>query len=207
MDADTLGRLRPVSNKSDAIRDALSELQRERGASVQRANAARQRRTTALFTGSDYEIGEADRTLRDAALDAEKLDVMEPTLLEQLALAERIEAQGHAEVAEATAAAQTAVQDYALALPGYAKHASAVAKITHLGEVAAQAVQHAHTLAQKHHVVRPQLDLPGMVTGAPSGHAIPLAALVRLPAPDGNGLLVGTWGPEHQPVPAFRYAP
>ena len=105
MDADTLGRLRPVSNKSDAIRDALSELQRERAASVQRANAARQRRTTALFTGSEYEIRKADKTLSEVALDAEKLDVMEPQLLERLAFAEQVEAQGRAGVAKAIAVA------------------------------------------------------------------------------------------------------
>ncbi len=207
MNTDTLARLRPTSNTPDAIRGALSELQRERAASVQRANAARQRRTTALFTGSDFEIREADKTLSDVALDAEKLDVLEPVLLDRLALAERVKAQAHAEVAEANAVAETAAQAFAAALPRYPKAAETVAEIARLGDVADQAARSAEALARKHGVTPVQFIGPGAVNGAPSGHAVPLASLVRLPAPDGSGLLFGRWGPEHQPAPAFRYGP
>lgn len=206
MDTQTLTRLRPVSNTSDAIRDALTVLQHERVASVQRANAARQRRTTALFTGSDFEIGEADKTLREVALDAEKLDVMEPTLLERLASAEAFEARGLAAVAEANAAAETAVQAFAAILPKYARHAEAIAEIARLGEAAGDAVRQAGALAHKHGAPPARFAIPGAVTGTPTGYAIPLATIVRLPAPDGTGLLFGKWGPEHQLVPAFRYA-
>ncbi|MGI4941796.1 MAG: hypothetical protein ACRYHQ_14750, partial [Janthinobacterium lividum] len=81
------------------------------------------------------------------------------------------------------------------------------AEIARLGEAAGQAMQHATTLARSHNVPGPAAEMPGAVTGTPTGYAIPLAALVRLPAPDGNGLLFGQWGAEHQPRPAFRYGP
>ena len=68
-------------------------------------------------------------------------------------------------------------------------------------------MQRTTALARSHNVQGPVVEMPGMETGAPSGHAIPLAAIVRLPAPDGSGLLFGQWGPEHPPVPAFQYAP
>lgn len=206
MDTQTLARLRPASNTSDAIRDALTVLQHERVASVQRANAARQRRTTALFTGSDFEIGEADRTLREVALDAEKLDVMEPALLERLASAGASEVRGLAAVAEANAAAEAAVQAFAAVLPKYARHAEAIAEIARLGEAAGDAVRQAEALAHKNSAPPAQFAIPGAVTGTPTGYAIPLATIVRLPAPDGTGLLFGKWGLEHQPAPAFRYA-
>ena len=207
MDADTLGRLRPQSTSAAAVQDALVALQQERAATVQRANAARAKRLNALMAGVSWEIKEADTALRDAASDAEMLDAMEPALAAKLAFAEMVEARGQAEVTEANEAAQADVAAFAAALPGYAKHAAAVAHIARLGEAAGQAVQRATALARSHGVQGPAVEMPGAITGTPSGFAVPLASLVRLPAPDGSGLLFGQWGPEHQPVPAFRYAP
>lgn len=203
----TLARLRPRDTSSAAVRDALTALQQERAATVQRANAARSQRTTALIAGVSWQVGEADKVVKAAADDAEMLDAMEPALGEKLAFAERIETLGRAEVAEANEAADVALQAYAAVLPKYARHAEAIAEIARLGEAAGQAARNAETLARKHGVTPTPFASPGAVTSTPTGYAIALASLVRLPAPDGSGLLFGQWGPEHQPVPAFRYAP
>ena len=107
---------------------------------------------------------------------------------------------------EPALAAKAAVQAFAAVLPKYARHAEAIAEIARLGELAGQALQRATALARSHNLHGPAVELPGAVRFNPTGHVLPFASLVRLPAPDGSGLLVRTWGQEHQPLPAFRYA-
>ncbi|MGI4944428.1 MAG: hypothetical protein ACRYHQ_28365 [Janthinobacterium lividum] len=206
MNTDTLARLRPRDTSSAAIRDALVALQQERAATVQRGNAARAHRTTALIAGVSWQVGEADKVMKASADDAEMLDAMEPALEEKLALAERVEAQGRAQVAEAHEAAKTADAAFAAALPKYAPAAKVVAEIARLGQAADQARHHAATLAARHGMPAAQVALPaGAFTASPKGYSLSMASLIRLPAPDGSGLMVGEWGPEHRPAPAFQY--
>ncbi|MGI4941935.1 MAG: hypothetical protein ACRYHQ_15480 [Janthinobacterium lividum] len=207
MDATTLGRLRPRSTSPDAIRDALVALQQERAATVQRANSARAKRTAALIAGISWEVGEADKAMKTSADDLEMLNAMEPALEEKLAFAERVEAQGRAQVVEANEAAKAADAAFASALPKYARHAEAINEIARLGLAADQARHHAATLAARQGMAAAQVALPaGAFTASPKGHPLPMASLIRLPAPDGSGLMVGEWGPEHRPAPAFQYA-
>lgn len=203
----TLARLRPRGHSPSDIRDALLALQQEQAACQQRVDTAHRDRTVALIAGVSWQVRENDAVLKAAADDLEMLAAMAPALQARLAAAEAVEARAHALVAQENAAAEAAVAAFAAALPRYAKHAEAVAEIARLGEAAGQALQRATSLARSHGVQGPAVELPGAVTATPTGYAIPLAALVRLPAPDGQGLLFGTWGPEHQPAPAFRYGP
>lgn len=207
MEAHILGRLRPTSTSPAAIQDALAALQQERAATVQRANTARAKRLQALMAGVSWEIKEADTALRDAASDAEMLDAMEPALAAKLALAEVVEARVHAEMAEANAASETADQAFAVALLEYAKHAEVIAEIARLGLAADQARHRAATLAARQGLPAAQMALPaGAFTASPKGYPLSMASLIRLPAPDGSGLMVGKWGPDHRPTPAFQYA-
>ena len=203
----TLARLRPRGHAPDDIRDALTALAQERAACEQRAASVGAQRVAALIAGVSWQVKEADVALKAEADDMEMMGAMAPALQAKLAAAEAIEARAHALVAQENAAAEAAVAKFAAALPRYAPAAKTVAEVSHLGEAAGQAVQRATALARSHGVPGPAVEMPGMVAGAPSGHAVPLASLVRLPAPDGSGLLFGQWGAEHQPVPAFRYAP
>ena len=206
MEVHILGRLRPVSTSPAAIQDALTALQQERAATVQRANTARAKRLQALMAGVSWEIKEADTALRNAAFDAEMLDALEPALREKLIFAETIEARAVADLTAANEAAAAAAAAFAAALPRYPKHAEAVAEIARLGQAVDQARRRAADMAAKQGLPAVQLALPvGAFVATPGGPAS-MAALIRLPAPDGSGLLFGTWGPEHQPVPAFRYA-
>lgn len=202
-----LARLRPRGHAPADIRDALAALAEERTACERRAASARSQRVSALIAGVSWQVGEADTALKAADADTEMMAAMEPALHARLAAAEAIEARAHALVAAENAAAEAAVEAFSAALPRYAKAAHTVAEIARLGEVAGQAMQRAATLARSHNVPGPAAEMPGAVTGNPTGYAIPFAALVRLPAPDGSGLLVGQWGAEHQPRPAFRYGP
>ena len=201
----TLARLRPRDTSSAAVRDALIALQQEQAACQQRVDTAHRDRTAALIAGMAWQVRENDAVLKTAADDLEMLTAMAPALQAKLAAAEAIEARAHALVAEANAEAEAAVAAFASALPEYARHAEAVAEIARLGETAGQAMQRATALARSHNVPGPAAEIPGAVTGTPTGFAIPLAALVRLPAPDGDGLLFGQWGPEHRPALAFQY--
>ena len=201
----TLARLRPRGHAPADIRDALVALAEERAACERRAASARSQRVAALIAGVSWQVGEADAALKAADADMEMMAAMEPALHAKLASAEAIEAGAHALVAEANAAAETAVAAFAATLPRYAPAAETVAEVARLGEAAGQALQHATALARSHGVPGPTVEMPGAVTGTPSGFAIPLAAVIRLPAPDGSGLLFGSWGPEHRPAPAFQY--
>lgn len=200
-----LARLRPRGHAPADIRDALAALAEERTACERRAASARSQRVAALIAGVSWQVCEADTALKAADADMEMMAAMEPALHAKLASAEAIEAGAHARVAEANAAAEAAVAAFSAALPRYPKHAQAVAEIARLGEAAGHAMQHATALARTHNVQGPVVEIPGAVGSNPTGYAIPLAALVRLPAPDGNGLLFGQWGPEHRLAPAFRY--
>jgi hypothetical protein len=206
MDADTLARLRPAGRSVADLQGALDALAQERVACERRSVAARADRTTALIAGAAWHVAEAGRIMKAAADDVEMLDALAPALRERLALAEMVEARAIAELTEANELAETAATAFAAALPRYAKHAEAISEIARLGQAADQARHHAATLAAKQGLPAAHLVLPaGTFTASPAG-SLSMASLIRLPAPDGTGLLVGSWGQEHQPVPAFRYA-
>ncbi len=208
MHEDTLARLRPAGRSVAELQAALDALQIERAACDQRATAARAERTAALISGAMFQVRTTDQVLQEAASDLEMLAAMEPALREGLTRAETIEAGVVAVLAEANKAAEVAAAAFAAALPKYARHAEAIAEIARLGLAADQARHHAATLAARQGLPGVQVTLPAAaLTASPMGRPVSMAALVRLPAPDGSGLLVGTWGAEHQPVPAFRYAP
>ncbi len=207
MHADTLARLRPAGRSVAELQGALDALAQERVACERRAVAARADRVAALVAGVMFQVRAADQVLQEAASDLEMLEALEPALRERLTLAETLEAGAVAALTAANEASEAAAAAFAAVLPRYAKHAEAVAEIARLGLAADQARQHAAGLASKQGLPVVQVALPaGALTASPSGYPLSMAALVRLPAPDGTGLLAGTWGPEHQPVPAFRYA-
>jgi len=206
MDADTLARLRPTGRSVADLQAALDVLAQERVACERRAVTGRAERTAALVAGASWHVGQADRIMKAAADDIEMMVAMEPALRERLAFAETIEARAVADLTAANEEAETTAAAFAAALPRYAKHAEAVAEIARLGQAADKARRRASDLAAKQGLPAVQLALPvGAFVATPGGPAS-MAALIRLPAPDGLGLLIGTWGQEHQPVPAFRYA-
>lgn len=194
----TLARLRPRGHAPADIREALTALQQERDACQQRADAAHRDRTAALVAGTGWRVREADAVLKAAGEDLEMLGAMEPALRDRMTAAEAVEARAHALVAAANTEAAAAVQAFRAALPKYARLAEAVAEIARLADAAGHATQYAASLARSYGVSAPQLDMPGAVTNTPTGFDVPFAALVRLPAPDGRGLLCGTWGTEFQ---------
>jgi hypothetical protein len=207
MDADTIARLRPAGRSVADLQGALDTLAQERVACERRAVAARADRTAALVAGAAWHVAAADKTMKAAADDLEMLDALEPALRERLAFAETVEARAVADLTEANEAAETVAAAFAAALPRYARHAQAIAEIARLGQAADQARHHAAALAAKQGLPEVRMTFPaGALTASPRGYPLSMASLVRLPAPDGSGLLVGTWGQEHQPVPAFRYA-
>ncbi len=207
MDADTLARLRAAGRSVADLQGALDALAQERATCERRAVAARADRTAALVAGAAWHVNEADKAMKAAADDLEMMAAMEPALREKLAFAEMLEARGVAVLTEANEVAEAAAAAFAAVLPKYAKHAEAIAEIARLGQAADRARQHAATLAARQGLPAAQMVFPaGSLTASPTGHPLSMASLVRLPAPDGSGLLVGTWGAEHQPVPAFRYA-
>jgi len=207
MDADTLARLRPAGRSVADLQGALDALTQERAACERRAVAARADRTAALVAGASWHVNEAGRIIKATADDIELLDALEPALRERLTLAAANEAGAVATLTAANEAAEIAAAAFAAALPKYAGAARLVAEIARLGQAADQARQHAATLAAKQGLPAVRMVFPaGAFTAVPGGTALAFAAVVRLPAPDGSGLLVGTWGVEHQPVAAFRYA-
>ncbi len=207
MDSDTLARLRPAGRSVADLQGALDTLLLERTACERRAVVARADRTAALVAGAAWHVAAADRAMKTAVDDREMLDALESALRERLTLAETIEAGAVAVLTAANEAAEAAAAAFAAALPKYAASARVVAEIARLGLAADQARHHAATLAAKQGLPAVRMAFPaGAFTASPTGHPLSMAALVRLPAPDGSGLLVGTWGAEHQPVPAFRYA-
>jgi hypothetical protein len=206
MDADTLARLRPAGRSVADLQGALDALAQERATCDRRAVAARADRTAALVAGASWHVNEADKTMKAAADDLEMLDALKPALREKLAFAETVEARAVADLTDANEAAEAAAAAFAAALPRYARHAEAVAEIARLGQAADQARRRAADMAAKQGLPAAALALPvGAFVASPGGPAS-MAALIRLPAPDGSGLMVGAWGQEHQLVPAFRYA-
>ncbi len=207
MHENMLARLRPAGRSVAELQGALDALAQERVACERRAATARADRTAALVAGVVWQVDQADKAMKGAADDLEMMAALEPALRERLTFAETIEAGAVAALTSANEAAEVAAAAFAAALPKYARHAEAIAEIARLGQAADRARQHAATLAAKQGLPAAHMSLPaGALTASPKGYPLSMASLVRLPAPDGSGLLVGTWGPEHQPVPAFRYA-
>lgn len=207
MDSDTLARLRPAGRTVADLQGALEALAHERVACDRRAVTARAERTAALVAGAAWHVAAADKAMKTAADDRELLDALDPALREKLAFAETIEAGVVAALTSANKAAEAAAAAFAAVLPKYARHAEAIAEIARLGQAADHARQHAATLAARQGLPEVRMSFPaGALTASPTGYPISMASLIRLPAPDGTGLMVGVWGIEHQPVPAFRYA-
>ena len=207
MHEDTLARLRPAGRSVADLQGALDALVQERTACERRAVAARADRTAALVAGAAWHVAAADKAMKGAADDLEMMSALEPALRERLTFAETVEAAAVAALTAANEAAATAAAAFAAVLPKYARHAEAIAEIARLGQAADQARHHAAALAAKQGLPAAQVSFPaGALTASPTGRPVSMASLVRLPAPDGSGLLTGSWGPEHQPVPAFQYA-
>ena len=207
MHENTLARFRPAGRSVAELQGALDALVQERTACERRAITARADRTAALVAGVVWQVDQAGKTMKAAADDLELLAALEPALRERLTFAETVEAAAVAALTAANEAAATAAAAFAAVLPKYGRHAEAIAEIARLGQAADQARHHAAALAAKQGLPAAQVSFPaGALTASPMGYPLSMASLVRLPAPDGTGLLAGNWGPEHQPVPAFQYA-
>ena len=142
---DMLSTLRPRDDSSGAIHTALLSVRRERQAAAQRLEAARENRRTALgdFAATPQDVAMFEVRLREAEIEIERLDVLEPDLEQKLraALASEAAAAQQAvvdaarrDLEEADAALQTELPDYEVA-------ARRIAEVCRLEQARAAAAQ------------------------------------------------------------------